>query len=119
MKRAYQTSEGLDPQLSVKAEKQLQLGFLNLSEGLFDLAKTNFQLAIEYDKKCADGFWGIMLAKLKVKNEDELYDDAAKFASAQLPEESEKALEYANEAQKNIYQKLLENILKISEGENY
>ncbi len=119
MKRSYQISSNLDEEDRVSVEKQLQLGYLNLSEGFFEQAKMNFTIAVNIDQKCADAYWGLMLTKLGIKNEDELYSNPLQNKDATKLEECKKAMEFADENTKKIYQQLLEQIDKVNEGEGY
>lgn len=119
MKRRYVASENLDAETKARVEKELILGYLNLSEGFFDQAQTNFEVALKIDEKCADAWWGMMLSKFQISNENSLYDEPVKYKSVLLLTECQKALECANDAQKNIYADLLERINKINEGDNY
>lgn len=119
MKRTYQLSSNLSKEVEEKARKELELGYLNLSDEFFEQAKTNFLLTLQYDEKCADAYWGLMLVKFSLSNEDELYQNPVKFKSALYLPECEKALELADEDLKNKYLSLLERIQKINEGDNY
>lgn len=119
MKRTYETSAGLSKELQERVDKELKLGFLNLSDGFFAQAEMNFKLALEFDKTCPDAFWGICLANLKIKNEEELYSSPVQYKDVLKMEECQKALECANETLKKRYENLLERIYKINEGENY
>ena len=47
MKRSYQTSPDLNPEDKTKTMKELNLGYLNLSDEMFEQAKTNFLLALQ------------------------------------------------------------------------
>ena len=119
MKRNYQVSSGLAEKDATKTLKELKLGYLNLSDGMFEQAKTNFLLTLQYDSKCADAYWGLMLVKFGLKNEDDLFANPVYYKSAIYLPEYEKALEFANETQKATYQSLLERIYKVNEGDNY
>lgn len=119
MKRTYQTSVDLPESEKNKTLKELKLGYLNLSDGMFEQAKMNFLLAIQFDSKCADAYWGLMLVKFQLKNEDELYSNPVVFKSAIYLPECEKALQFAEENQKKKFEDLLERIYKINEGDNY
>lgn len=52
MKRELKVSDGVPE----SALKELKLGYINLADGFFDLAQTNFDLVILSDPKCADAF---------------------------------------------------------------
>lgn len=65
MKRELKVSDGVPE----SALKELKLGYINLADGFFDLAQTNFDLVILSDPKCADAFWGLMLCKCHIRNE--------------------------------------------------
>ncbi len=119
MKRTYQISADVDPSVKERAEKELQLGYLNLSDGFFEQAEMNFNVTLSVDPNCADAYWGLMLIKLGLKNEDELFSDALKFRSAPFLPECEKALALADEGLKNKYNSLLERIYSINEGDKY
>ena len=119
MKRTYITSLNLDEQLAKKAKKELTLGYLNLEDGMFEQAKLNFELALEFDKTCADAFWGLMLVKFQLKDEDELYANPIKYKSAIYLPECQKALDYAQENQRKVFTNILDRIFKINEGDNY
>ena len=119
MKRQYFASEGLPDETKLRVEKELKLGFLNLSDSFFEQAEVNFKYALALDEKCADAWWGLALTKFQISNEDALFAEPMKFKSVLLLPECQKALEFANEAQKNIFGDLLERINKINEGDNY
>ena len=119
MKRSYQCSQNLNESEKKDVENELNLGYLNLQDGMFEQAKQNFQLALSIDRKCADAFWGLMLEKYKIKNEDDLLSYPTKYKEAINSKECLKACQSANDEQKEIYKNLLERIAKIEEGENY
>lgn len=119
MKRTYCPSSGLDKEKAEKVRKELSLGFLNLSDGFFEQAKMNFLLALNLDDKCADAYWGLMLEKCQIENEDWLYSSPVKYKAVVMLPEYEKALSLADEDLKNKYLDLLERIYKINEGDNY
>jgi hypothetical protein len=119
MKRVYQVSKGLAKNEETKALKELKLGYLNLSDGMFSQAKINFLLVLQYDSKCADAYWGLMLQKFQLKNEDDLYSNPVQYKSAITLPECESALNFADETQKAVYQNLLEEIYKVNEGDKY
>lgn len=119
MKRTYQISKKASPQTEQQARKELELGYLNLADGFFEQAGMNFQLTLQFDPDCADAYWGLMLIKLGLKNEDELFSDALKYKSAPFLPECQKALELADEDLKNKYRTLLERIESINEGDKY
>lgn len=119
MKRRYQTSPDLNPEDKTKTMKELNLGYLNLSDEMFEQAKTNFLLALQYDSKCADAYWGLMLVKFQLGNEDELYSNPVKYKSAIFLPECQSALQFADDNQRAKYEDLLERIDKINSGENY
>ncbi len=119
MKREYQTSQGLPNDKVEQTLKELTLGYLNLSDGFFTQAEMNFQLALQFDKKCPDAYWGLMLVKLQLQNEDELFSNPVKNKTATELAECQKALECASEELKKVYDSLLERINKINEGNTY
>ncbi|MBP3431966.1 MAG: hypothetical protein J6K39_03845 [Clostridia bacterium] len=119
MKRTYQTSQGLPAEVAERVLKELKLGYLNLTDGFFEQAKLNFLLAAQYDEKCADAYWGQMLVKFEMSNEDELFSNPVKYKSAIYLPECQKALELADETLRKKYDNLLERIYKINEGDNY
>lgn len=119
MKRTYQVSKDLPENEKERALKEVKLGYLNLSENMFDQAKINFLLALQYDSKCADAYWGLMLEKFQLGNEDELYSNPVKFKEAIYLPECEKALQFAGENQLKQFKDLLERIYAINEGDNY
>ena len=75
MKRELKVSDGVPE----SALKELKLGYINLADGFFDLAQTNFDLVILSDPKCADAFWGLMLCKCHIRNEDVLLTNATLY----------------------------------------
>lgn len=119
MKRNFVVSSGLPESEKEKTLKELKLGFLNLSDGMFDQAKENFLLVLQYDYQCPDAYWGLMLAKFQLKSEDELYLNPVTNKNAIYLNECEKALQFADDKLKIIYNDLLERIYAINEGENY
>lgn len=119
MKRTYQTS-GMLPESEVeKTLKELRLGYLNLSDGMFEQAKMNFLLALQFDSHCADAYWGLMLVKFQLTNEDELYLNPVTYKSAVYLPECQNALNFAEKTQRKQFDALLERIYKINEGDNY
>lgn len=119
MKRTYQASNNLSDDLKSKVEKELKLGYLNLEDGCFDQAKLNFDVAIGFDEKCADAFWGLMLVKFQIENEDALDQNPVKFKEVLFLPECQKALEFAEKTQKKKFESLLQRIRQINDGENY
>ena len=119
MKRTYETSANLAPEVKQRVQKELDLGFLNLSEGFFPQAEMNFILALKFDSTCPDAFWGLCLVKLKLENEDFLYSNPVQNKQVLQLEECQKALQFAGENLKKKYEDLLERINKIKEGESY
>ncbi len=119
MKRQYEASEHLSPEDEAKVLKELKLGYLNLSDGAFEQAKMCFMLALQYDSKCADAYWGLMLVKFQIKNEDVLETEPLTYKVALALPECQNALQFASDKQQAQYQNLLERIVKINEGDNY
>lgn len=119
MIRTLKVSNGLSSEIKEKALKELRLGYLNLSDECFEQAKLNFLLTLQYDSKCADAYWGLMLAKFQISSEDELHSNPVKYKSAIYLPECKQALDNADEDLKNNYINLLERIVRINEGENY
>lgn len=119
MKRKYQASQDLSEIDKERVVKELRLGYLNLSEHLFEQAKINFLLALQFDSACADAYWGLMLEKCNISSEEELYQNPVKYKEVVYLNEYESAMQFADENQKNTYNQLLERIYAIKEGENY
>lgn len=119
MKRRYQCSQNLSEEKKREIENELNLGYLNLQDEMFEQARQNFQLALSIDRNCADAFWGLMLERFKIKNEDDLFSYPTKYKNALNTKECQRACECANDEQKEIYKNLLERIAKIEDGENY
>lgn len=119
MKRTYIATSTLSQDEQEKTQKELKLGYLNLTEGMFEQAKINFMLALQFDSRCADAYWGLMLVKFQIKNEDELKVNPLTYKSAIFLPECEKALEFAEENQKKVFDNLLESVYKVNEGDNY
>ena len=119
MKRRYQCSQGLSKDQILATQNELNLGYLNLQDEMFEQAKQHFQLALSIDRNCADAFWGLMLERFKIKNEDDLFSYPTKYKSALNTKECQKACECANDEQREIYKNLLERIAKIEDGEKY
>lgn len=117
--RFYQASKSVSPEQQSSVLKELRLGYLNLSEGMFEQARLNFLLALQYDSKCADAYWGLMLYKLKVKNEGELLKDPMAFKNVMSMPECQNAFTFGDDGQKKIYEDLLEGVNAIVTGENY
>ena len=99
--------------------KELKLGYLNLADGLFDLAQTNFDMVILSDAENADAFWGLILCKCQIRNEQALKHNATLYKNIVYLKEYENALNYADETQKAIFENLTSEIKKINEGDNY
>lgn len=116
--RNYQASEGLSKEDAEKVVRELKLGFLNLSEQLFDQAKVNFLLALQYDSHCADAYWGLMLEKFQVRSEHELYENPVTYKEAVYLPEYQNAMEFASEQQRKYYNEILERIYAVNKGEN-
>lgn len=119
MKRSYVASEKLSGEEKLKVEKELELGYMNLSELLFDQARINFLLALQYDSSCADAYWGLILVKFQLKSEDELFENPLVYKDVVFLKEYERAMQFANENQKNIYNQILERIYAVNEGDKY
>ncbi len=119
MKRQHVASDSLSQEEKTKVEKELKLGYLNLADGCFAQAELNFKVSLGMDERCADAWWGLALCKFQISNEDELFIQPVKFKSILFLPECQKALEYASESQKAIFDDLLERINKINQGDNY
>ncbi len=119
MLRQLFVSKDLDEQLSMKLQKELKLGYINLQDQMWEQAKLCFNLILQADEKCADAYWGIMLANLELSNENDLSSDPLKFKDVLQMPELRKALQNANQSQTKIYTDILENIIKINVGDNY
>lgn len=115
MKRELKVSDGVSESIL----KELKLGYINLADGFFDLAQTNFDLVILSDPKCADAFWGLMLCKCHIRNEDVLLTNATLYKNIVFLKEYQNALIYADDDQKAIYNTLLSEIMKINSGDEY
>lgn len=119
MKRTLQTSSTCSQENKIAVEKELALGYFNLSDEMFDQAQMNFRLAIKLDPKCADAFWGLMLAKCQMKSEELLFTEPMKFKNVVFLEEYKKALELAEENQKKHFENLLTQIRQVNSGDEY
>ena len=117
MKRELQVSENCQNRESILNE--LKLGYINLEDGLFKLAETNFDMVILADSTCADAYFGLMLCKYKIRREEALKSNATLYKDIVKLKEYEKALEYADETKKAIYKNLLSEVLKLHEGDSY
>lgn len=118
MKRRYEASENLKDEEKLKVEKELRLGYLNLSEMLFDQAKINFTLALQYDSACADAYWGLLLCKFQLKNEDLLFENPVAYKDVVFLSEYENAMRFASDEKRNVYNQILERIYAINQGDN-
>ena len=119
MKRSYDVSQSLPDDVKNNVQKELNLGYLNLSEEMFDQAKMNFEIVLQYDKNCADAYWGLMLVKLNLSNEDDLYSDPMKHKCLIDLPEFKQAISNASETQYKLYSSLLERVLQINLGDDY
>lgn len=119
MKRMYQASLGLSEEVELSVIKELRLGYLNLSEGMFEQARLNFIVALTLDNKCADAAWGAMLCKLQAKDEDDLTRDPITYKNAINLPEYKNAIDFADEAQKKIFDSLMEGVIAVNAGDNY
>lgn len=117
--RYFQASNNASEDEKLRVVKELRLGYLNLSEGLFEQARVNFSLALQYDSKCADAYWGLMLCKLKIKDEGELLKDPLSYKDVLKMPECQNAFMFGDDTQKKIYEDLLEGVNAIVTGENY
>lgn len=116
--RVYYASEGISEEDRTKVVKELKLGYMNLSEELFEQAKMDFMLALQYDSKCSDAYWGLMLEKCQIRDEGELFSNPIKYKEVVFLNEYQHAMEFANETQKKYYEELLERIYAVNQGEN-
>lgn len=98
---------------------ELKLGYINLEDGLFKLAETNFDMVILADPTCADAYWGLMLVKFKIRQEGALKSNATLYKDIVKLKEYEKAMENADETKKGIFKNLLSEIYKLQQGDNY
>lgn len=117
MKREYCASTSCNE--GDKVKRELALGYLNLAEECFDEAKVNFEFAIQLDEKCADAWWGLMLAKFNIKNEDLLLSEPLQYKNIVFLPECVKALQLASPEQDKIYGQLLEEVIKVNKGDEY
>jgi hypothetical protein len=118
MKRRYEASDSLNEEDKLRVEKELRLGYLNLGELFFEQARLNFTLALQYDSKCADAYWGLMLCKFQAKSEDLLFENPVVYKDVVLLPEYEKAMTFASEEKRKIYEQILERIYAIIKGES-
>lgn len=119
MSRHYQASKSLSEEDQAKVLKELRLGFLNLSESMFEQARLNFSLALQYDSKCADAYWGLMLYKLRIADEGQLLKAPLKFKDVLKMAECQNAFTFGDDIQKKIYEDLLEGVNAIVTADNY
>ena len=119
MKRTYHASRKVSGERAQKVEKELKLGYINLEDGCFEQAKMNFLLVLEWDKDCADAYWGLMLEKFQLTNEDELFTNPVAYKSAIFLPECEKALALADKNTLNSFKSMLDKIYQINEGDKY
>lgn len=119
MKRTYHASQNVNEETAQRVERELKLGYINLEDGCFEQAKMNFTVALEWDKDCADAYWGLMLEKFQLKDEDELFTDPLAYKSAIYLPECQKALELADKNTANQYKWMLDKIYQINEGDKY
>lgn len=119
MRRTLQTSSLCAEENKDAAKKELALGYINLSDEMFDQALLNFHLATKLDPRCADAYWGLMLAKSKVRNEELLYSEPVKFKGVVYLEEYRKAMDFAEENQKKQFENLLTQINQVNSGDEY
>lgn len=118
MKRRYEASDSLSDEEKLRVEKELRLGYLNLTEMFFEQARLNFSLALQYDSSCADAYWGLMLCKYQAKSEDLLFENPVVYKDVVLLPEYEKAMHYASNEKRKIYEQILERIYAIVQGES-
>lgn len=117
--RLFQPSSSVPPEKKSSVVKELRLGYLNLKEGMFEQARLNFLLALQYDSKCADAYWGLMLYKLKLRDESELLQDPQKYKDALKMSECQNAFMFGSDDQKKIYEDLLDGVNKIVTNINF
>lgn len=117
--RHYQASKSLSEEDQAKVLKELRLGYLNLSEGMFEQARLNFSLALQYDSKCADAYWGLMLFKLHITDEGQLLKDPVAYKDVMKMQECQNAFTFGDDGQKKIYEDLLEGVNAIVTAGNY
>ncbi len=117
MKRELSVDKNCENSESVLNE--LKLGYINLEDGLFGLAQTNFDMVILADPTCADAYWGLMLCKYKIRREEALKSNATLYKDIVKLKEYDKAMENADETKKGIFKNLLSEILKLQQGDNY
>ncbi len=117
MKRELSVDKNCENSESVLNE--LRLGYINLEDGLFNLAQTNFDMVILADPTCADAYWGLMLCKYKIRREEALKSNATLYKDIVKLKEYDKAMENADETKKGIFKNLLSEILKLQQGDNY
>ena len=117
MKRTYQVSAGIADK--ERALKELNLGYLNLEDKMFEQAKLSFGIVLQYDPKCADAYWGLMLAKFQLSNENDLTNNAVLYKTAIYLPEYDNAMKYADKDQKSRFDDMLENVYRINAGDNF
>ena len=101
------------------ALRELKLGYINLEDGLFKNAEVDFDMVLLTDPECADAFWGLMLAKKKIRREEALKTNAVLYKDIVKLKEYDKAMEFADETKKALYKNLLSEIHKLNDGDNY
>lgn len=114
MNREYYASPNVtDEVIRQKVVDELNLGYFNLSDGLFEQAKLNFSLALQFDKRCSEAYWGLALCKLQIRDESVLNEKPSTYKNITGLSEYKKALDYATEKQKKVYKRLTEQIMII------
>lgn len=119
MKRSLYVSENLSEEEKTQVMKELKLGYLNLEDELFEQAKLNFDLVLQIDSSNADAYWGLMLVKFQLRSEELLFSEAMTYKSAIYLPEYQKAMQYAQKKQKEIFESNMKRIYQINAGDNY
>ena len=117
MKREFKVDKLCKDRESVLNE--LKLGYINLADGLFSLARVNFNMVIHADPTSADAYWGVMLAENEIPREEMLKTSPMQYKDVIKSNEYENAMEYADVEQKKIYLELASEVIKLNEAENY
>ena len=101
------------------ALRELKLGYINLEDGLFKNAEVDFDMVLLLDPECADAFWGLMLAKKKIRREEALKTNAVLYKDIVKLKEYDKEMGFAEDTKKEHYKNLLGEIQKLNEDDKY
>lgn len=95
--------------MSGNANALVKKGYIYLEDGDFDIAHQSFEKSLDLDPENGKAYWGIILTQIRCKNNDEAIKKGKPLTGFK---EYSKALRFASDQDRNIYQEVETKINK-------